>query len=178
MKCRRFCVVWSLFAAFLVSTGCHSEEEAVPKVDYGKSVVESEVGKATAPRAPYDPNRAFNRLDRDGDQMLDVSEFSQDLKTRQERTRQSHVFRAVDRDQDGRVSLDEFSNRPPEARLSPQGYEFRQYDVVRGIPHSRHGLGYRRACDACLHADGPRWQRQPEPRRIPHQAFRSVVCQD
>lgn len=116
MKCRRFRVVWSLFAACLVSTGCLSEEEeAVPKVDYGQSVVQSEVGKATAPQAPYDPNRAFNQLDRDGDQALDLSEFSQGARTQQARTRESHVFRAVDRDQDGRVSPDEFTNRPPEA---------------------------------------------------------------
>ncbi len=115
MKCRHFRVAWSLFAVSLVLTGCLSKEEAVPKVDYGESVKRTEVGKATAPQAPYDPNRVFNQLDRDGDQTLDVSEFSRDAGTKQARTRKTHVFRALDRDQDGRVSSDELRNLSPEA---------------------------------------------------------------
>ncbi len=115
MTLHRRVIVQSLLGISLLTTGCLQDEEPVPRYDYGESARQAATGKATAPRAPYDPNRAFRQLDRSGDHLVDLDEFVHNARTQPERTRRANVFHAVDRNNDGQLTPDEFASRPPEA---------------------------------------------------------------
>lgn len=114
MKYTRHCIGWSLLAISFATIACNSTKEGVPETSSEELISQDKTDKA-APPVPYDPDRVFGHLDHDGDQTLDLSEFSRDAGTKQSQTRKAHVFHALDRNQDGRVSPDEFRNLSPEA---------------------------------------------------------------
>ena len=122
MRYRSTWTVWSLSAAMLVLAGCLSDEEPVPKYDFGKSAEQSNTGQAKAPRVPYSPDRAHRQLDENQDGTLSLDEFTRNARTPLAKKRQTGIFGVTDRNGDDRVSLDEFKNRPQEAH-------FRRMDI-------------------------------------------------
>ena len=96
--------------------GMHGSEESVPAYQYGTSAPADDGAEVHLVR-PYSPETHFKGLDRDGDGVLSLSEFLAERQGAEAIRKGTDVFAILDQDHNGKLTLAEFTNRPPRAQF-------------------------------------------------------------
>ncbi len=107
--------------ACLIAGACVRSEDAPPTYVYADSIQPSEEAGQVETTARRGPEAAFAQLDEDGDGSLSLAEYLADRRSSTAVQMATDVFRLSDLNGNGRLSLEEFSVKPPQVR-------FRQMD--------------------------------------------------
>lgn len=98
----------------LTVTGCLKSEEPLP--NYGQAATDSSGAEAIAPWMSS-TDMAFWNLDRDGDGTLTQAEFVASRGNEKAVKKATDLFAILDQDHDTKLTMQEFTKRPPQAKL-------------------------------------------------------------